>query len=239
MGAQGCKATICRRSCHLTPSDGCLSLLVSKAFGQQGQTHIAYGAGKRSLVALRAMLSQVARAAPRSRHYTILGTCSRARCRTTLSSVEHSNSSINALVHIAPQVAASTSSGALSDYAIAVKDNICTADMPTTCSSAMLAEFTSPFDATIVELLRDNGATLVGKTNCDEFGMGYARPSYGFRESTQTHCSSLNTYSVHGPVVNPFQAADASAPWEQRERRSAGGSSGGSAAAVAAGFCDA
>ena len=127
---------------------------------------------RQALVALRAMLSQVARAAPRSRHYTILGTCSRARCRTTLSSVEHSNSSINALVHIAPQAAASTSSGALSDYAIAVKDNICTADMPTTCSSAMLSEFTSPFDATIVELLRDHGATLVGKTNCDEFGMG-------------------------------------------------------------------
>ncbi|EPT01160.1 hypothetical protein FOMPIDRAFT_1030091 [Fomitopsis schrenkii] len=133
----------------------------------------------------------------------------------------HANSNVNALVHIASP-APRTSSGALSDYAIAVKDNICAAGMPTTCSSAMLAEFTSPFDATVVELLRDNGATLVGKTNCDEFGMG-----------------SLNTYSVHGPVVNPFQAANAGTPWEQRERRAAGGSSGGSAAAVAAGFCDA
>lgn len=117
------------------------------------------------------MLSHVARAAPRPRHLAALATCSRPRNHATPGSVEHVNSTVNALVHFAPP-AAETSSGVLGDYAIAVKDNICTTDMPTTCSSAMLAESTSPFDATVVELLRENGATLVGKTNCDEFGMG-------------------------------------------------------------------
>ncbi|KAI8996464.1 amidase signature enzyme [Trametes punicea] len=101
---------------------------------------------------------------------------------------------------------------------VAVKDNICTKSLPTTCSSRMLENFTSPFDATVVSLLSENGAAIVGKANCDEFGMG-----------------SLNVYSVHGPVVNPFGLEGG--PPEQR--RSAGGSSGGSAAAVAAGLCDA
>ncbi|KAF8990677.1 amidase signature domain-containing protein [Cyathus striatus] len=86
---------------------------------------------------------------------------------------------------------------------IAVKDNIVTSFLPTTCSSGMLKDFTSPFDATVVKLLMDAGADIIGKTNCDEFGMG-----------------SLNVHSIHGAVVNPFSSA-------------AGGSSGGSAAAVA------
>lgn len=122
-------------------------------------------------VSRRAMLSLVARVAPRSRHLAVRTPCSCARFYTSCGTYEHANPSVNALVHIASP-APRTSSGALSDYAIAVKDNICTAGMPTTCSSAMLANFTSPFDAAVVELLRDNGATLVGKTNCDEFGMG-------------------------------------------------------------------
>ena len=121
--------------------------------------------------ARRAMLSRVAQAAPRSRHCTSLATRPCSRSYATPRTIEHANASVNALVHIAPP-AAGTSSGVVSNYAIAVKDNICTADMPTTCSSAILADFTSPFDATVVRLLRDNGATLVGKTNCDEFGMG-------------------------------------------------------------------
>ncbi|KAJ7065373.1 amidase signature enzyme [Mycena amicta] len=108
----------------------------------------------------------------------------------------------------------------LDGLAVAVKDMICTADMPTTSSSGMLKNFTPPFDATVVRLLRDAGADIVGKVNCDEFGMG-----------------SLNVHSVHGPVVNPFQTASSSVPWTEREQRSAGGSSGGSAAAVAAGMC--
>ncbi|KAG8769774.1 Trimeric GatFAB AmidoTransferase(AdT) complex subunit [Ceratobasidium sp. 428] len=84
--------------------------------------------------------------------------------------------------------------------------------MPTTCSSKILQDFHPPYDATCVRLLKEAGASIAGKTNCDEFGMG-----------------SLNVYSAHGPVVNPLSRDD--------EPRSAGGSSGGSAAAVAAQMC--
>ncbi|KAM5534505.1 hypothetical protein V8D89_011837 [Ganoderma adspersum] len=112
----------------------------------------------------------------------------------------------------------SSGTGPLAGLRLAVKDNICTKSLPTTCSSKMLENFCSPFDATVVSLLSASGAEIVGKTNCDEFGMG-----------------SLNMYSAHGPVVNPF----GSEAGGHAERRSAGGSSGGSAAAVAAELCDA
>ena len=102
------------------------------------------------------------------------------------------------------------------------------------------AEYTSPFDATAVELLRNAGAKIIGKANCDEFGMGYV-PSLPHVERNgvlSRLCSSLNVNSIHGHVVNPFQPADTrDVPWVDRERRSAGGSSGGSAASVAAGMC--
>ncbi|KZT69230.1 amidase signature enzyme [Daedalea quercina L-15889] len=169
------------------------------------------------------MLSQVACVAAQSRHLAGSATFSLSRHLSSTNSIGQVNASVNALIHVASQANESRRSGrGLSDCTVAVKDNICTTDMPTTCSSRMLLDFTSPVDATVVQLLRDEGATLVGKTNCDEFGMG-----------------SLNTYSVHGPVVNPFQATNSDVAWENRERRSAGGSSGGSAAAVAAELCDA
>ncbi|KAF8645066.1 hypothetical protein AX16_008124 [Volvariella volvacea WC 439] len=79
-------------------------------------------------------------------------------------------------------------------------------------------DFTSPYDATVVKLLKNAGVDIIGKANCDEFGMG-----------------SLNIHSVHGPVINPFQPT--TIPGSGNVRRSAGGSSGGSAAAVAAGMC--
>ncbi|KAH9074850.1 amidase signature enzyme [Lactarius deliciosus] len=135
--------------------------------------------------------------------------------------VQNKNASVNALVYVAPDDAGTISEGPLQGITVAVKDNICTKNMPTTCSSAMLRDFTSPFDATVVQLLSDSGATIIGKTNCDEFGMG-----------------SLNIHSVHGPVVNPYQHPASAVEWHVGERRSAGGSSGGSAAAVAAGMCD-
>ncbi|KAF9269229.1 amidase signature enzyme [Marasmius fiardii PR-910] len=148
------------------------------------------------------------------------------------SAIYDKNSSVNAFVHIhdpPPDVGVETFSQSASTKplrwtTVAVKDNICTSDMPTTCSSAMLKGFISPFDATVVKLLKNAGADIVGKTNCDEFGMG-----------------SLNTHSIHGPVINPFQTSNAEGSiisWRNREKRVAGGSSGGSAAAVAADMCD-
>ena len=63
---------------------------------------------------------------------------------------------------------------AIDGFLIAVKDNICTSDEPTTCASAILKDFHSPFPATVVEKLKHAGALIAGKTNLDEFGMGYA-----------------------------------------------------------------
>ena len=62
---------------------------------------------------------------------------------------------------------------------IAVKDNICTKEEPTTCSSAILHNYQSPYAATVVSKLEAAGALINGKTNLDEFGMGYVSKRQG------------------------------------------------------------
>ncbi|CAO3643005.1 unnamed protein product [Cunninghamella blakesleeana] len=104
---------------------------------------------------------------------------------------------------------------------IAVKDNFCTNNLPTTCGSNMLHDFRSPYDATVVNLIDKYGGKIVGKTNMDEFGMG-----------------SANVFSRSGPVKNPWNYQnDPSIFIDQQKIRVAGGSSGGSAAAVAMNMC--
>ena len=93
----------------------------------------------------------------------------------------------------------------LAGLPLAHKDIFCTAGVKTSCGSRMLDNFVAPYDATIVERLRNAGAVMLGKTNMDEFAMG-----------------SSNETSFYGPVHNPWDL-----------KLVPGGSSGGSAAAVA------
>ena len=99
--------------------------------------------------------------------------------------------------------------GALAGVPVAIKDNIATAKLTTSCGSRILEGYVSPFESTAARKLREAGSVLVGKTTMDEFAMG-----------------SSTEHSAFGPARNPHDPS-----------RVPGGSSGGSAVAVAAGVC--
>src|SRR5215213_1084114 len=133
----------------------------------------------------------------------------------TLTNAEKLNGELNSFLSIereyalkrASEVEKDSEEKPLRGLAIALKDNICTKDLQTTCGSYILHNYKAHYDATATRKLTDAGAVIVGKTNMDEFAMG-----------------SSNESSAFGSVKNPWDTS-----------RVPGGSSGGSAVAVASG----
>lgn len=137
-----------------------------------------------------------------------------------LNRIKERNGVINAFITIAEKEALEDARKAdellsegkgtmLTGIPFSVKDAICTQDVRSTASAKILDNYVPPFDATVIRKLREAGAVMLGKTNCDSFGHG-----------------ASNENSMYGPVRNPHD-----------ETRVSGGSSGGSAASVADNEC--
>jgi len=131
-------------------------------------------------------------------------------CRAALARVEALDAKLRIFLaaEVDRKLAAHEPPGPLAGVPVALKDNLCTLGFPTTCASRSLEGWRPPYNAAVVEKLRQAGAVVVGKTNLDEFAMG----------------SSCENSAFH-PTCNPWNPACV-----------VGGSSGGSAAAVAAGL---
>ena len=139
---------------------------------------------------------------------------------TSLENISKGEKDIHAFISLQPDIAlkraeqldalskAEKSKKPLLGIPVAVKDNMCTRDIPTTCGSKILKSFVPPYNAYVIDALENAGAVIVGKTNCDEFAMG-----------------STTELSAMGLTRNP-----------NNPEHIPGGSSGGSAAAVAADF---
>jgi aspartyl-tRNA(Asn)/glutamyl-tRNA(Gln) amidotransferase subunit A len=148
------------------------------------------------------------------------GITARALVDASLSRAGALNPKLNAIVELLPEQAhkqaavidaklsAGQDPGPLAGVPVILKDNICLSWGKTTCGSAMLRDYHSPFTATSAQKLIDAGAIVIAKANCDEFAMG-----------------SSTEHSCHGPTRNPWDTS-----------RVPGGSSGGSAAVVSAGI---
>lgn len=158
------------------------------------QLSAAIKAGKATAVeAAEAVLSQIER---EDKKYNCYVTVDREGALAQAKSVQE-------------QIEAGTLTGPLAGVPVALKDNLCTEGLLTTCSSKILHNFVPTYTAAAVKNLKKAGAVILGKTNMDEFAMG---------STTET--------SAYGPTKNP-----------RNPEHVPGGSSGGSAAAVAAGEC--
>ncbi len=117
---------------------------------------------------------------------------------------------INAFIQI-PDEPVVGDDGTLTDLTLAIKSNICVSGLISSCASETLSNYIAPYDATVIERLKAQGAIISGMANCDEFA-----------------CGGSGETSFYGPTQNP-----------KAPGRIPGGSSSGSAAAVAAGMVDA